>query len=83
MFGNLECTAGAWTQTIRGRPCFCARVCRRVDADPKIVYPTRLGSAGTILAAVRAAKLTARPIEDNVRQFGPPPPCPPSPAGSS
>lgn len=72
MFGHLKCFAGAWTQTSCGRPWFCARVCRRVDGKPKILYPTRLGSAGTILAAVRAAEFTDRPIEANVGQFGAP-----------
>ena len=50
-------------KTIRGKPYYYARECKRVDGKPKIVWQKYLGKAEDIIDALtRSANQTAAPV---------------------
>ncbi len=60
-------------KTIRGKPYYYARECKRVDGKPKIVWQKYLGRADDIIAALTtgpAAAAPPQPCEALVTDFG-------------
>jgi hypothetical protein len=56
-------------KTVRGKPSYYARECRRVEGKPKIVWQKYLGQAGDSVAALRQGP-PASPGAAVVTEFG-------------
>jgi transposase len=56
-------------KTVRGKPSYYARECRRVDGKPKIVWQKYLGQADDLVAALRQGQ-GASPVAAVLTEFG-------------
>lgn len=57
-------------KTIRGKPYYYARECKRVNGKPKIVWQKYLGRADDIITRCTTAPQAPKPTEAVVREFG-------------
>jgi transposase len=58
-------------KTVRGKPYYYARECRRVDGKPKIVWQKYLGKADDLVAALRQGQgQAASPVAAALTEFG-------------